>query len=311
MKWLGRILAAALVVGLSSSSFAADAPTASDLKKRGDDAMQTLHYREALDAYEQAYAVSHEPAILYNRARAEQGLGDYPAALDAIEEFVRIAPDDLKRRVPKLADLVADIRSHVGLLVVTSSVAGASVIVSGKVVGTTPMTTPVRVASGSVAIAVEARGYTPLHQQLTIEGGKVASLEAKLTSEVPEASRASTPPPPTPTETYVPSGWRVAAYATGGIGLASLAAGAIFGGLVAAKTGDASSHCPSNACDPVGWSDIDDAKTFATVSTITFVAGGALIAGAAALFFFAPHASRHMAIVPLLGPGFAGIGGRL
>ncbi len=250
--------------------------------------MQSLHYREALDAYAQAYAVGHDPAILYNRARAEQGLGDYPAALDAIEQFVREAPDALKQRVPKLADLVADIRSHVALVVVTCPIAGASVIIDGRIVGTTPLSAPIHVAAGRVALSVEAKGYTPFHKEITASGGKLTSLDV-----APEAEPHTTMPSER-VETYVPTGWRIAAYAMGGAGLASLATGGVFGGLVAARTGDASSHCPSKACDQAGWAEINDAKTFATVSTITFIAGGVLVAGLAALFLFAPHRERRV-----------------
>ena len=102
MRSIAFVVALA-VAGIAENAAADPQPTAAELKKQGDAAMQTLHYRDALKAYDQAYALGHDPAILYNRARAEQGLGDFPAALDAIEEFVHVAPDDLKQRVPHLA----------------------------------------------------------------------------------------------------------------------------------------------------------------------------------------------------------------
>ncbi len=310
MRSVGR-LAAILVFSVAANAAADDAnPTAADLKARGDEAMRSLHYREALEAYDQSYALKQDPAILYNRARAQQGLGNYPAALDAIEEFVRVAPDDLKQRVPKLAELVADIRAHVALVVVVCPVAGATVTVDGKVAGTTPLPSPLRVGAGSVAIAVEAKGYVPFHKDVAAAGGQLTTLTAGLVSESEGAQPPSTTPPVT-TVTYVPAGWRVAAFSTMGVGLAGLAVGGVFGGLVAARTSDANPHCPNKVCDPTGWADIKDAQTFATVSTIAFIAGGVLAAASIPLLLFAPHASRRVAIVPVLGPGFAGIGGTL
>jgi hypothetical protein len=302
-----------LVVGLTSRANAQDTPTAADLKKQGDAAMQSLHYQEALKAYEQAYALGHDPAVLYNRARVEQGLGDFPAALDSIEEFVKTAPDDLKQRVPHLAELVADIEAHVALVIVNCPIDGAIVMIGGKAVGKTPLSAPIRVAAGEVAIAVEAPKHTPFHQDVNAPGGKLTTVNATLASEVSETPLAPPPvqPPPERTERYVPAGWRVAAYTTGAFGIAGIAAGAVFGGLVASKTSDARPLCPAKACDAVGWADINDAKTFATVSTISFIAGGVLVAGSAVLFLVAPHATRKMAFVPLLGPGFLGIGGAL
>jgi hypothetical protein len=299
-----------LMMGVAVPALADDQPNAADLKHDGDAAMASLHYREALAFYDKAYAINHDPAILYNRARADQALGDYPAALDAIEEFVRTAPDDLKRRVPKLADLVADVQSHVALVVVTCAIDGASVFVDGKVIGKTPLGAPLRVATGTIAIAVEARGHVTFRQDVTVPGGKLTTVNATLASEVTE-TRSQPPPPPIPerTERYVPGGWRVAAFTMGGLGIAGLAAGGVFGGLVASKTG--TSNCVAKVCNPAGWQEISDAKTFATISTVSFIAGGALLAGAAALFIFAPHATRKVALVPIVGPAFLGIGGAL
>ena len=307
MRFAGPL--AALLLLAAAAPAAADDPAA--LKKQGDEAMRTLHYQEALEAYDKAYALKRDPAILYNRARAEQGLANYPAALDAIEEFVRVAPEELKQRVPQLAELVDDIRRHVALVVVVCPVAGAAVTVDGKVVGTTPLAAPIRTSAGAVAIGVEAKGYLPLHKEVTTEGGKLTTVSAALVAEATQAPPPPAPEAPVRTVTYVPAGWRVAGYTTLGLGLAGLAGGGVFGGLVAARTSDASPHCPSKACDPVGWSDIADARTFATVSTIAFIAGGVLVAAAIPLLLFAPHASRRLAIVPLVGPGFAGIGGAL
>src|SRR5450631_1189811 len=81
----------------------AAADGASELKRSGDAAMHAAHYEDALEAYDAAYAVEPDPAILYNRARALQGLGNYPEALASIESFEKLAPAALKQRVPKLA----------------------------------------------------------------------------------------------------------------------------------------------------------------------------------------------------------------
>jgi hypothetical protein len=292
------------VLCIAGPAAAQQGPSFAELKKQGDDAMQALHYREALDAYDRAVVVGHSDAIFYNRARAQQGLGDYPAALDSIEEFVRVASDDLKARVPQLAELVADIRNHVAFVVVTCSVVGATVIVQGKIVGVAPLSAPLRVTSGNVAIAVEASGYVPLRIELMTVGGKSRTVDARLVSE--ELVERQGP------RVHVDiDGWRVTAFTLGAVGLGGLALGATSAGLVALDTSAAQPHCVAKMCDAVGWSDVNDAKTFATISTVSFIAGGVLVAGAAALFLLAPHTARRMAFVPLIGPGFVGIGGSL
>ena len=152
-------------------------------------------------------------------------------------------------------------------------------MIGGKVAGKTPLAAPIRVAAGEVAIAVEAPRHTTFHQDVTAAGGKLTTVNATLASETSDT--VTTPPVQTPerTERYVPAGWRVAAFTTGAFGIAGIATGAVFGGFVASKTSDSRPHCPAKACDAVGWVDIADAKTFATVSTISFIAGGVLVAG--------------------------------
>ncbi len=298
----------AFVVALASNA-AADGPSAADLKKRGDAAMQDLHYREALESYDLAYAITHDPAILYNRARALQALGNYPTALDAIEEFVRVAPDELKQRVPKLADLVADIRDHVGLVVVESPVAGSTVSVQGGVMGTTPLPAPLRISAGTAMITVEARGYVTFRKEVNVVGGKLMTVAATMNPEVVVVVHETTPQPTVSAQTYVPQGWRIATYAFGALGLGGLAVGATFGALVAARKGDINAGCPSKVCDAKGWSALSDANTFATISTISFIVGGVCAGAFVALLALSPHKPRPMAIVPLVGPGFAGAGG--
>src|SRR5580700_9805040 len=58
---------------------------AAQLKQQGDAAMESLHYADALGAYTQAYALSRDPALLYNQGRAQQALGNFPDALLALE----------------------------------------------------------------------------------------------------------------------------------------------------------------------------------------------------------------------------------
>src|SRR5262249_9809052 len=91
------LLGVLLVLTIPSMAFAQDAKT---LKADGDQAIDRLDFQQALDKYNQAYDKSHDPAILYNRARALQSLNRMPEALDELERFDREAPGDLKTKVP-------------------------------------------------------------------------------------------------------------------------------------------------------------------------------------------------------------------
>src|SRR5215469_9504772 len=116
MRWFA-LLVGALLVALASRP--ASAQTATELKKQGDRAMDALRYDDALAAYRAAYNQSHEPALLYNEARASQALGDYAAAADLLEQFEAAAPPALRARVPDLEGLEREVRAKVTTLTLT------------------------------------------------------------------------------------------------------------------------------------------------------------------------------------------------
>ena len=90
---------------------------------------------------------------------------------------------------------------------------------------------------------------------------------------------------------------RTVGVALAGVGVAGVVVGSIFG-LVAKSTYDgALTHCPQGAngpsgCGTAGHDASQTAHGQALISTIAFIAGGALVAGGAALFFTAPKESR-------------------
>lgn len=156
---------------------------AEELKTAGDDAMQRLDYASALTAYEKSYALEPNPALLYNRGRALQALGRYPEALDQLEAFRRDASPELKARVPKLDELVKEVQAKVGSLVVQSNVAGARVLVRGRLVGTTPLSQPLRLNAGRASVEVLADGYHPFKKSLLLPSGSTYELDALLFSK--------------------------------------------------------------------------------------------------------------------------------
>lgn len=158
----------------------ADKARAAELKQQGDSAMGDLRYADALTAYTQSYELVNDPALLYNRARALQALERFPEALEQIEAFDAQASAKLKARVPALAELIAELRTKVSTLRVDCKIAGARVLLRGKVVGTTPLPGPLRVNAGGAEIEVEADGYTPFRRRVDLPGGGELSVAAKL-----------------------------------------------------------------------------------------------------------------------------------
>jgi hypothetical protein len=85
----------------------------------------------------------------------------------------------------------------------------------------------------------------------------------------------------------------------------------IITGLGAKSTYDGSdSHCTGNFCDATGAQKRHDAYDTATVSTVSWIAGGVLLAGGGVLYFTAPRTKLvQVGVAPTPGGARVGIGG--
>jgi PEGA domain len=301
----------------------ADEARAAELKKQGDDLVHEAKFREALELYDQSFALVPNPAIHYNRARALQSVGDFPAALEAFEKFVATAAPDLKARVPNLDKMVADVAAHVATLVITCKVDGATVTLSGKTLGTTPLK-PYRTDGGDATITVTAPGYVVFNQDTTLTPGESTTITVDLKKAASEQTNSGGPEPtpfdanaaPTQAHEKPPaqagSGVRTFAWVSGTLGLVSLAGGMVFLGLAVADKGSADPHCPNKVCDATGQQSINQAWTFATVSTVLVVVGAVGLTTSLVSFIVSPKSSPVQArlfLTPTVAGGFAGLGG--
>lgn len=160
-----------------------DAARAAEIKKRGDDAMDTGRPADALAAYIQAYDLTHDPALLYNKGRALQALTDYPQALEELQAFDRTAPADLKAKVPGLARMIAELRQKVTTVSIACDVAGARMRLRDRTIGTCPPAAPITVNAGKGTLEVIADGYFPWSKDVDLPPGGVASLDIRLVAK--------------------------------------------------------------------------------------------------------------------------------
>ncbi|MGD0678934.1 MAG: hypothetical protein ABSC94_26310 [Polyangiaceae bacterium] len=146
---------------------------------------------------------------------------------------------------------------------------------------------------GSHVISYQAPGFPTTTKTIVIaEGDKARHVKVML------GSAPSPPPPPTHAEHPAPPAHeddgrtqRDAGLALGAVGVVGLAVGGVFG-LLAKSTYDtalAVPGCKGTLCtNPQAVSDYHDALTQATISDVSFAAGGALLAVGAVVFFTAP-----------------------
>jgi hypothetical protein len=164
-------------------------PRAATLKRRADAEMESLRYSEALDDYNEAYKLTRDPALLYNRSRVLEALARFPEALELLDQFTRDASPELKARVPKLAELRTELRSHIASLSIRCAVNGARVLVDKRLVATTPVTDPVPLNAGAALLEVIADGYAAFQQRINLP--KAGTLELEVRLEARKTSGAS------------------------------------------------------------------------------------------------------------------------
>jgi hypothetical protein len=150
---------------------------------------------------------------------------------------------------------------------------------------------PIKIDPGEHTFRFEENGQPPVDKKLVLREGDKDRRESVVLG----------PPPPAPTPapahspdtaTPGPSWWttqRTLAVVGGGLGVVGLALGGVFGGLAIGDQNMEKSNCSSSGCSnrPQAQADYNTGGDNATASTVSFIAGGALLAAGAVLFFTA------------------------
>lgn len=119
-------------------------------------------------------------------------------------------------------------------------------------------------------------------------------------------ARTEAPPPSADTPSGGGSPLRTTGYVLAGVGAVGLFAGTFFGVKAILDKNDANCD-PSGACEPSG---LGSARSSATVSTISFIAGAALLAGGITLVIVAPSkisGAGRLEVVPAVAQREAGL----
>lgn len=174
--------------------------------------------------------------------------------------------------------------------------------------------TAVPVDPGSHLLVASASGKKTWTRKVDVPATRnvlvdVPILEADTANAAPpplaKKSVLDEPPPPPPAKDG--SGMRVAGYVATGLGVVGLAVGTVTGVSALGKRSDAEAKCvsyPSN-CSADATGANDDAKKLATVSTVSLIAGGVLVAGGIVLIVIAPRAAdKSAALAQLLSGTF-------
>ena len=94
-----------------------------------------------------------------------------------------------------------------------------------------------------------------------------------LTVPAPAPDQSAPEPAPARSSTL-----KTVGYVVGAVGIAGLGAGGIFGGIALGDKSTVDHDCIGNQCNQAGLHAVDSARRDATISTVSFIAGGACLA---------------------------------
>jgi hypothetical protein len=192
------------------------------------------------------------------------------------------AAEGAKRLEPRISKVVVQVPP-------ASAADGLVVKRDGKPISQAEYGIAVPLDPGTHTIDASAPGRKPWSTRVTV--GREASQKTLVVPALeadPLAAKDEAPPASSSSGGTL----RVVGLAIAGVGLVGVGVGAVFGLQAKSKNDDAASHCrDATHCDQTGLDLDQKARDAATISTIGFVAGGALLVGGTILFFAAPKST--------------------
>jgi hypothetical protein len=233
------------------------------LFQEGRAAVREGNWERGCPKFEESLRLDPAPGTRINLGECEERSGHLVAALELYEHASReLANDD--RRLPLAKERIQAMEARIPRLVAP---AGVQVRVDGD---KTVQTGEMRLDPGRHVVVVIADGRERALVVTLVEKERRV-LESELA-----AVEASTPASTTSKRELV-------GYTIGGVGLAALATGLLFGGLVLHDKSVVDARCDaSNGCTHEGLDAKSEGRTFSTVSTIAVGAG--LVALAAGIY---------------------------
>jgi hypothetical protein len=303
MSPLGRRsvqLACLAVVASSSARAAAGRDDSNALFDAGVLQMEAGRYAEACPSIEHSYELDPRPGVLFTLAECQSKWGRIAAAVARYDEYLKIyetlspAKKKLQTSRPSAARAqLAALSPQVPRLVLTlapSAPRGAVVERDGRVIAAEALGTSMPVDPGDHVV------------RISVPGGALREIHVKLARG--ESRSVVLDMPRAAAEAIAPgrevrrgmSGRRLAAFVTGGVGLAGLVLGGAMGGVAIAKKSVVDAHCNlggvAEACDHDGKKAADELGSFALASTVGLAAGGALAVLSTVLFVTEPAAPK-------------------
>lgn len=328
-RLVAALCAATLVTSLAGSAraqTAADRETARTLFDDGKRQRDSGNVAGALEAFKGADAIMHAPTTGLAVARSLAALGRIIEAREAAVgvEQLPLGP----KESPAFADarksasqLAAELAGRIPTLTIVLKGAQptteAAITVDGVAVPAAAAKAPRRLDPGTHVVVAAINGGE-VRGEITLNEHAVKSIDLDVTDLVAGKSQGtkSEAKPSTPADakgSYSPLLWVGV-----GVAVVGAAAGTVTGLVSMGKTSDVESGCgANNKCPPSTHDALDGARSFATISTVSFIVAGAgaglavvaLVMGRRPSHAEATASTPAPRVSPWVGAGSAGVVG--
>ncbi len=328
---LGLVVTAHLLAVTAASPIVHADPKAAqaeDLFQRGRKLMQEQKYEEACPLFASSQKLDPSLGTLLNLADCHEKVGKTASAWGEWREAAQLA---IKEGDTKRADIATQRASQLEPKLMRLSVNVAQkvdgLVVSRDGEPIDPATYGLALPADPGEHVVEARapgkkpwsGKVTLDKEAETETVEVPALEDAPVEPKPapaEPPKVVAPPPPKdPGDTG--STMRTAGLVIGGVGVAGLVTGGVFGLIASSKWSSGKDDCPGNVCrTQEAFDETRDARRFANLSTLAFVVGGVCTAAGIGLYLAAPSRasdaptadkSASIRIAPTVAPSIVGL----
>jgi hypothetical protein len=295
---LACALACLALLAQPRAASAGDVAAAEDLFQQGLALMDQQEYHEACRMFEASQREDPSPGTQFNLGACYEALGRtasawaaYVHAAELAQERGRAAQEtEARARVAALEPQLSKLRIDAP----PAPIEGLEVRRDGQLVSAGSLGVALNIDPGEHTIEARAPGRRPWSTKLEIKSSAdsqtvaIPDLEA-IEAEAPTtAARSPEPgPAPTPDPTRDRGGSdKTVGYVLGGIGLAAIGVGTVFGLMAAKQAADSEDNpslCPDKECTRAGRDEINAAKDKAFISTLGFGAGIAALAAGVVL----------------------------